>query len=77
MHKAIRHHNQRYSQAHLLDITDVTVREDVAAAFGERAAWEATIKALTTKEAKETNRQRKNHLRLMLLNAQAQLALHK
>lgn len=58
-----------------LDVTMVTNRIEITAAFGERAAWEATIKRLTKKESQETNPQRKRHIRLMLLNAQTQLAL--
>jgi len=58
-----------------LDVTTVTARNEIAAAFGERAAWQATINRLIKKESQETNPQRKRHTRLMLLNAQTQLAL--
>lgn len=58
-----------------IDVTTVTNRNEIANAFGARAAWEATIKRLTKKESQETNPQRKRHTRLMLLNAQTQLAL--
>lgn len=77
MPSPIKPHNQRYSSAHLLDITNPIVREDIAAAFGERTAWQATITNLTRREAKETDPKRKAHLRLMLLNAQMQLSLVK
>lgn len=58
-----------------LDVTMVTHHTEITTAFGARAAWEATIKRLTKKESQETNPQRKRHTRLMLLNAQTQLAL--
>ena len=58
-----------------LDITSVTDREDITEAFGAAAMWRATINNLTIKEAKERDPRRKRHLRLMLLNAQTQLAL--
>lgn len=62
---------------HYLDVTTVTDRRELASAFGERIAWEATIRRLTAKEAKEKDPRAKRHLRLMLLNAQTQLSLHK
>lgn len=60
---------------HYLDVTKVIDREEIASAFGARAAWEATILRLTAKEAKEKDPRVKRHLRLMLLNAQTQLNL--
>ena len=65
------------TRPHYLDVTTVTDRRELAAAFGERAAWEATILRLTAKEAKEKDPRTKRHLRLMLLNAQTQLSLVK
>lgn len=58
-----------------LDITLVIDREEVAAAFGERAAWQATINRITARDAKERDPKKKRHLRLMLLNAYTQLQL--
>jgi hypothetical protein len=60
---------------HNLDITSVIDREEIVAAFGAAAMWRATITVLTKREARETDPRRKRHLRLMLLNAQTQLAL--
>ncbi len=65
----------RNPMTHSLNVTVVTDREEIARAFGDRAAWQATITKLTHKEAKETDARKKRHLRLMLLNAQTQLAL--
>jgi hypothetical protein len=60
---------------HRLDITSVIDREEIAAAFGAAAMWRATITVLTQREARETDPRRKRRLRLLLLNAQTQLAL--
>ena len=60
---------------HRLDITSVIDREEVVAAFGAAAMWRATITVLTQREARETDPRRKRRLRLLLLNAQTQLAL--
>lgn len=60
---------------HYLDITSVTDRDEIASTFGERAAWEATIKTLTRRDATERDPQRKRHIRLLLLNAHTQLSL--
>lgn len=57
---------------------DLTLREhrlELASAFGERAAWEATIVQLTAREAKAHDKQRKQRLRLLLLSAHTQLSL--
>ena len=56
----------------IIDPADPNGRLELAAAFGWPAAWDACIKVLTTREAKETDRRRKARLRLMLLNAQTQ-----
>lgn len=64
-----------HTRVHRLDVTAVTDREELAAAFGHAATWRASIVVLTAREAKELNPGRKRHLRLMLLNAQTQLAL--
>ena len=66
----------KHASGSKLDITSVTDREEIAAAFGQRAAWQATITRIIQKEAKETDRRKKQHLRLMLLNAQTQLQLY-
>lgn len=58
-----------------LNITSVTDREDIIEAFGAAAMWRATIAVYARKEAAETDPRRKRHLRLMLSNAQTQLAL--
>ena len=63
----------RNPASHRLDVTIVTDRDEVAAAFGTVAAWRANILKLTAKEAKEKHPQRKRYLRLMLLNAYTQL----
>ena len=47
---------------HNLDITSVTDREEIAAAFGEAAAWRAVIVRLKAREAREKNPQRKRKL---------------
>ena len=60
-----------------LDVTTVTDRNEVASAFGECTAWQAAITQLRKREAEATNPQRKRYLRLMLLNAETQLALLK
>lgn len=60
---------------HNLDITSVIDREEIAAAFGEAAAWRAVIVRLKAREAREKNPQRKRKLRLQLLNAETQLKL--
>lgn len=62
---------------HYLDVTRVTDREEVAAAFGERAAWQAALTRYKLKEARTTCPNEKRHLRLMLLNAEVQLSLYK
>lgn len=58
-----------------LDITSVIDREEVASAFGARAAWEATIKRIKCKEARTKDHHTKQRLRLQLLNAENQLRL--
>lgn len=61
---------------HYLDVTSVTDREEVATAFGQRAAWGAAIERIKRKEACEKDRHRKRLLRMQLLNAETQLKLH-
>lgn len=60
---------------HYLDVTTVTDREELASAFGPRAAWLATIKQLTARSLRETNPIKQKYLRLMISNAETQLAL--
>lgn len=60
---------------HRLDITSVTDREEVAAAFGTAAAWSAAVHNLKLREAKATDPRKKRALRLALLNAENQLRL--
>ena len=62
---------------HYLDVTSVIDREEIAAAYGAVAAWDAAIKSLTAKEARETDRIKKKQLRLALYNAQVQRELLK
>lgn len=57
-----------------LDITSVTDRADIVAAFGDAAMWRGAISRLTQREARERDPHRKRYLRLMLLNAYTQLA---
>ena len=64
------------SQSGRVDLTRSDHFDDFAATHGPRTAWEARIKQLTAKEAKPNLTAReKQHLRLMLLNAQTQLNL--
>lgn len=62
---------------HYLDVTSVTDREELAAAYGAIHAWEATVTRLREREAKATDRQTKTRLRLALYNAEVQLHLAK
>lgn len=62
---------------HYLDVTSVTDREELAAAFGSIFAWEATVTKLREREARASNRQDKLKLRLQLLSAENQLRLAK
>lgn len=61
--------------AHRLDVTSVTDREELAAAFGTATAWRAAVSNLKLREARETDPRRKRKLRLQLLNAENQLRL--
>lgn len=56
-----------------LDVTTSRGWDEVAAAFGPVAAWQAAITALRAREAKETDPRKKSQLRLQLYNAQTQL----
>lgn len=58
-----------------LNVTSVTDRDDLIAAFGAHTAWKAIITQLRIREAKVTDRRRKMELRLELLNAENQLRL--
>lgn len=60
---------------HYLDVTTVTDRNELAAAFGPAAAWQATIKQLINRAMRETNPIRKKYLCLMISNAETQLEL--
>lgn len=60
---------------HYLDVTMVTDRKEIEAAFGPAAAWQATIKQLTNRAMRETNPIRKKYLCLMISNAETQLEL--
>lgn len=60
---------------HRLDITTVTDREEIAAAFGTTAAWRAAVHTLRLREHKATDPRKKRNLRLQLLNAENQLRL--
>lgn len=62
---------------HWLDVTMVTDRNEVAAAFGAIKAWELAVTKLRQREAKATDRNAKRKLRLALLNAETQLQLAK
>lgn len=67
-----------HNKAHNLDpITSVTDREELAAAFGEVAAWATVVHKLREREHREKDARRKRNLRLQLYNAEVQLALHK
>ena len=58
-----------------LDPCDPAHRDEIASAFGDVAAWRAAVETYKRKEAKETDRNRKRKLRLMLYSAETQLAL--
>jgi hypothetical protein len=58
-----------------LDVTLVTDRSEVAAAFGDAAAWRAAVNNFKLREARETDPRRKRKLRLQLLNAENQLRI--
>jgi hypothetical protein len=58
-----------------LDLTSVSDREDIAAAFGPRAAWRANILQLRKRIPLVTDRRRKLLLELELLSAENQLRL--
>ena len=58
-----------------LDLTSVSDREDIAAAFGPHAAWRATILQLRKRIPLVTDRRRKLLLELELLSAENQLRL--
>lgn len=58
-----------------LDITSVIDRNDLVAAFGERAVWRATVTQLTKRLPHIPDRRRKLLLELELLNAENQLRL--
>jgi hypothetical protein len=60
-----------------IDVTSVTDIADLTAAVGPIQAWQFVITQLTQREARETNKRRKQYLRLMLLNAQTQHRLAK
>lgn len=62
---------------HYLDVTSVTGREEVAAAFGAVRAWEAAVTKIKEREARTTDRMTKMRLRLALYNAETQLHLAK
>ena len=60
-----------------LDVASVTGREEIAQVFGTITAWEAAVHTLKVREAKATDRRKKQSLRLQLLNAETQLRLVK
>lgn len=58
-----------------LDVTTVTHREEIARAFGLVTAWQLAVETIKVREAKATDRRKKQALRLQLLNAENQLRL--
>ena len=58
-----------------LDVTTVTDWREVAEAFGPRAAWQACIKQWRNKLSRETDPHRIRRAKLMMSNAEVQLAL--
>lgn len=62
---------------HYFDVTTVTDMNELTACYGLHGAWTIAVTQLRRREAKATDRKRKQYLRLMLLNAETQLSLHK
>ena len=60
-----------------IDATSPADIADLTDAVGPVQAWQFVVTQLTQREARETNKRRKQYLRLMLLNAQTQHRLAK
>ena len=61
---------------HYFDVTSVTDMEELTHCYGAHKAWLTAVTQLRSREAKATDRKKKQYLRLMLLNAETQLSLH-
>jgi hypothetical protein len=61
---------------HYFDVTSVTDMEELTYCYGAHKAWLTAVTQLRSREAKATDRKKKQYLRLMLLNAETQLSLH-
>ena len=61
---------------HYFDVTVVTDMEELTECYGLHQAWTVAVNQLRSREAKATDRKKKQYLRLMLLNAETQLKLH-
>jgi hypothetical protein len=61
---------------HYFDVTSVTDMNELTASYGAHKAWTIAVTQLRNREAKATDRKKKQYLRLMLLNAETQLSLH-
>ena len=73
MHKP--HDKPRHFLRVPLDPATNAGRDEIALAFGTITAWEATVQTLRVRATKTTDKRKKQHLRLMLLNAENQLRL--
>ena len=62
---------------HYFDVTSVTDMEELTQCYGAHKAWTTAVTQLRSREAKATDRMKKQRLRLMLFNAETQLSLHK
>jgi hypothetical protein len=61
---------------HYFDVTSVTDMDELSQCYGAHKAWTIAVTQLRNREAKATDRMKKQYLRLMLLNAETQLSLH-
>ena len=61
---------------HYFDVTSVTDMDELSQCYGAHQAWTIAVTQLRSREAKATDRMKKQYLRLMLLNAETQLKLH-
>lgn len=61
---------------HYFDVTSVTDMEELIYCYGAHKAWLTAVTQLRHREAKATDRMKKQRLQLMLFNAETQLSLH-
>lgn len=62
---------------HYFDVTSVTDMNELTASYGAHQAWTIAVTQLRRRESSAHDRMKKQYLRLMLLNAETQLKLHK